>query len=83
MSQENHQIIITNIRTFIKSLPKSCTTEQFMLQQTNSEEVQKPKPRITRGLRLIEKFMRSQTAQQTITIHNISKSKGNQEVKFW
>ena len=47
------------------------------------KKCQNQKLRIRRGLRLIEKFMTSQTAQQTITIHNISKSEGNQEVKFW
>ena len=36
-------------------------------------------------LRLISKFMTSQSGQQTITIHilpNISRSKGNQAMKF-
>ena len=39
----------------------------------------------TRKLRLISKIMASQTGQQNITIHilsNISRSKGNQTMKF-
>ena len=40
---------------------------------------------LTRKVRLISKFMKSQPAQQTIAMHilpNISRSKGNQTMKF-